>query len=329
MSPDIITKILAAGAMGASIFCIWKVYDLLRNEQDKDEPRPVFIRTIYVAMGFAVIMTLLSLGIEVVRHNMGMEVDTNPRLDKKLEDIVGNNYYSLKNDGTPAAITLPLGDSTLTLSRPFPNDYFQDHELRIEELEDRYLVKLENEGQIFTAGHFLPQQLNTLFGPGPTPSSPLSAEDVLNLGLAYSPTGVTNQLKLAPARDESLAVKYLIQLLGSDFADKPALQKKAVRLLTQRKLMQQLTQEQYPILINALESSKIRKAPYNAYELAQVYHSRAFQNWNRENRAADLEQYRTYLTEYIEFYDSNEWIRNATEHPTEAVWYEQAQREVQ
>ena len=67
---DFLTKILAAGAMGVSIFCIFKVYNLLSAEQERDEPRPVFIKSIYAFMGFAVLMTLLSLGIEYARHLM-------------------------------------------------------------------------------------------------------------------------------------------------------------------------------------------------------------------------------------------------------------------
>ena len=70
MDLDFLTKILAAGAMGVSIFCIFKVYNLLSTEQERDEPRPVFIKSIYAFMGFAVLMTLLSLSIEYVRHQM-------------------------------------------------------------------------------------------------------------------------------------------------------------------------------------------------------------------------------------------------------------------
>jgi hypothetical protein len=73
VDPTIITKIAAAGAMGVSIFCILKVYDLLKNEQKKDFPRSNFLKTIYVSMGFAVIMTLLSLVIELVRNHMDNE----------------------------------------------------------------------------------------------------------------------------------------------------------------------------------------------------------------------------------------------------------------
>ena len=332
MDPNILTKLLTAGAMGASIFCIWKVYDLLQNEQDKDEPRPIFIRTIYVAMGFAVVMTLLSLGIEVARHKMGMDTGSNGKLSAALGQIAQNRFYSLDKQGKPQAIILPIGDSILQLSQAFPSDFFKDNELIIKKLEDKYLVQREHLGLLTTTGHLREEQFQGLFGntPPPPPSNaPIPGEDILNLGLAYTPGSISNALKLAPSRDEALAVNYLIRLLDSSFQDKPNLQKKAVRLLTQPQLMQQLKQSQYDVLINVLESGEVRRSPYNAYELAQIYHSRAFQSWNRENRQADLDQYKAHLSEYIQYYEAHSWIRNAEDYPTEAAWYANAKSELQ
>jgi len=70
MDLDFLTKILAAGAMGVSIFCIYKVYNLLSIEQERDEPRAIIINSIYKFMVFGGVMTVLSLGIEYVRHQM-------------------------------------------------------------------------------------------------------------------------------------------------------------------------------------------------------------------------------------------------------------------
>lgn len=332
MDPNILTKILAAGAMGASIFCIWKVYDLLRNEQDKEEPRPIFIRTIYVAMGFAVIMTLLSLGIEVVRHNMGMEVNNSPVLDNALQRLSENTYYSLDQDGNPLAMSLPLGDSTLVLSEALPRDFYQNNELTIKLLEDKYLVQRENKGQIMTAGQLRPSQIEGLLNsspPAPSSEADIGPNELLNLGLSYSPSTVVNAVNLSISREESLAVNYLIQLLDDKYSNKPDIQKKAVRLLIQPQLMNALNRTQYDALIKALESGKIRPAPYSYYELAQVYHSRAFQTRDKQKRAEDLNQYRDNLGEYIQFYEEKTWIQDADDYPTEALWYKNAKNELQ
>lgn len=331
MDPNILTKILAAGAMGASIFCIWKVYDLLRNEQDKEEPRPIFIRTIYVAMGFAVIMTLLSLGIEVVRHNMGMEINSSPVLDNALQRLSSATYYSLDQDGNPQSMSLSVGDSTLVLSQALPRDFFENNELTIKSLEDRYLVQREHKGQITTAGHLRLSQIEELVDaptPMPEPPASINPEALLSLGLAYSPLQAVNAVNISVSREETLAVGYLIQLLDNKYQNKPNLQKKAVRLLIQPPLMNALNQTQYDALISALESGNIRPAPYSYYELAQVYHSRAFQTRDREKRAADLSQYRDHLREYVQFYEETGWLQNTNEYPTEALWYQNAKNEL-
>ena len=332
MDPNFLTKILAAGAMGASIFCIWKVYDLLRNEQDKEEPRPVFIRTIYVAMGFAVIMTLLSLGIEVVRHNMGMEINNAPTFDNALQRLTSKTFYSLDQDGNPSAMSLSTGDSTLVLSQALPRDFFANNELTIKLLEDKYLVQRENKGQIITAGQLSPSQIEDLVSsPPPTPDAgaDIGPDELLNLGLSYSPSTVTSAVNLSISREESLAVNYLIQLLDDKYSNKRDVQKKAVRLLIQPQLMNALNNTQYDVLIKALESGKIRPAPYSYYEVAQVYHSRAFQTRDKQKRAEDLNLYRDYLGEYIQFYDEKEWIQKAEVYPTEALWYQNAKNELQ
>lgn len=328
MDPSILTKILAAGAMGVSIFCIWKVYDLLQKEQEKAEPRPLIIRTIYGAMGFAVVMTLLSLGIEIVRHNMDLEKSENPKMADALRQIARGNFYSLDSIGKPEPIALSLGDTSLVLGSALPTDFFAGHQLMIKKLEDRYLVQREKEGRITTAGHLLPEQINGVNGSSSHPSSgsghPLKGEDLLNLGLSYTPPVIINELNIPPARDEALAVNYLIQLLGEDFQSQPNLQKKAVRLLTQPRLMQQLQQEQYGSLIAALESNRIRQAPYNSYELAQVFHSRAFQTWNKENKQQDLTRYTDNLRDYVDYYEAKTWIQDQEVYPTEAIWYKYA-----
>ncbi|MEL7252355.1 MAG: hypothetical protein AAFO03_28345 [Bacteroidota bacterium] len=332
MDFNILTKILTAGAMGASIFCIWKVYDLLGKAQEQDPIDPIKVRTIYAAMVFAVVMTLLSLYIEKVRHDMHMEETNNPQLARQLERIAANAYYSLDKEGIPAAISIPSGDSSLVLSGALPNDFFADHKLIIKELENKYLVQRENKGQLTTTGFLPADQLNGIAGSSadtpPPPAEDLNGENLLNLGLAYTPPSITNQLNIPATRDLALAVNYLIRLLADDFQDQPNLQKKAVRLLTQPRLMQQLQQQQYEALINALESDRIRRAPYNSYELAQVFHSRAYQAWNKENRQQDIDRYRNHLRDYVGYYEANLWIQDADEHPTEKAWYDLAKNEL-
>jgi hypothetical protein len=105
---DYIPQIAAAGAMGVSILCIFRVYNLLKNEQEKDQPRPVFLRSIYIFMGFGVLMTILSLGIEFSRHFMGDGGNQQEVLTKKLVAIDSANYYSLDKNGNPASISVDV-----------------------------------------------------------------------------------------------------------------------------------------------------------------------------------------------------------------------------
>lgn len=332
MDPTILTKILAAGAMGASIFCIFKVYGLLKNEQEREQPRPVFIKTIYVSMIFAVVMTLLSLGIEKVRHNMEQDKAADPDLSKTLNALAGQNFYSFNKDGNPKQMVIPYNDSNYVLGKAFPHDYFKRHPLVLKPEEDDFVVQRENKGQVMSVGTVSALQLReaakTITAGGEEQDNSLSAEAVLNLGLAYAPNAPARALNLSHKEDESLANDYLIQLLDSSYADAPAAQKSAIQLLTQPELMRSLKQNQYKKLIEVLEQGSIRQAPYNIYELSQVYYSRAYQSWNTAGREADLKENRRLLNEYIRFYDATPWIQERSRYKSEYNWYKTAKRNI-
>jgi hypothetical protein len=60
-----------------------------------------------------------------------------------------------------------------------------------------------------------------------------------------------------------------------------------------------LDEDQYPVLIKALEEDKLRPTPAWFWELAQVYHKRYW----KYNDEADMDNYYKYLKKYVRYYE--------------------------
>jgi hypothetical protein len=278
MDITLITKLVATGAMGVSIYCIVKVYDLLKLEQKEKTPRPTFIRTIYVSMSFAVLMTLLSLGIEIVRYNMDSNII---QLEKDLGKIEGESYFSVNSNGNPKEVNIAYKDRIYVLSRAFSKDHFKSNELKLKKTKDeRYLaIKKNLDEEIilgFISNDHLKVETKNLFTN--IIGKSLSENELWGLGIFYTPLEITKIIKSEEKEDKSLTNEYLIKLLSLNHDDNISKKEKAMRFLVQPPLMNKLSQNQYTVLINALQLGKIRETPWDKYELAQVYLSRAGQS---------------------------------------------------
>jgi hypothetical protein len=323
MDITLITKIAAAGALGVSIYCIIKVYDLLKLEQKEKTPRPTFIRTIYVSMSFAVLMTLLSLGIETIRYYMDSNII---QLEKDLDKIARESYYSVNSNGNPKEINITYKDQTYVLSKAFSKDHFKSNELKLKKTEDeRYLAINKNlDEEIilgFISNEHIKVETKNLFTD--IIGKSLSENELWGLGIFHTPLEMTKIIKPEAKEDRSLANEYLIKLLSLDHNDNISKKEKAMRFLVQPQLMNKLSQNQYKVLINALQLGQIRETPWDKYELAQVHLSRAGQSWNKA-KENDKVKHKELLKEYITFYNDYKWIRNREKYPKEFKWYEES-----
>ncbi len=332
-----LTQILAAGAMGVSIFFIFKVYDLLQNEQGKENPRPVFLRSIYVFMGFAVLMTLLSLGIEFARHSMNLDTEGNGGFTKELQELTNKNYYALDRNGNPEPIELEIGGQKYTLAKAFPDAFFKETHLKLKPTEDQKLLAFKNNnGQEITFGYFDKSDIDafatTPTGTPPKPSPPsdpiLDREKLIATGLMYTPQSpLRSQIQTTISQkkaDESIANKYLVEFVNGQDLDRK-LQELAVKILIQPEQMNQMDTLQYGKLITALSSDGPRKQPWRHFELAQVYLSRSIQ----QNSTADRQQYFESLCRYKNNYLAQSYLqRDTVQYSVERIWYRNALKEL-
>ena len=338
MDPTYITKIIAAGAMGVSIFCVLRVYDLLKKEQSESSPRPVILKSIYIFMAFGIIMTLLSLGIEFIRHNY-ISDEENPcaSYQKDLTDLVQDlhditttrEYFSVNKNGNPEAITLKYNNQDYVLSKAFPESVFENTPLVLKKTPtEKYIAVKDNNGKETVFGYINEANLKSFF-----PASSIYNEDkpegLFSLGVFYMPVSTLQVIKedLKKRKNKYIANEKLIALIKLKNSDK-ALQEAALKLLTQPESMNALDSSQYKNLIAAYESGEIREAPWYKYELAQIYLSRSWKSWS-SNKGADIAKYKQFLKEYIDSYESQEWISgNPSVYHIEYNWYEAAKEEL-
>ena len=319
MDLDFLTKILAAGAMGVSIFCIFKVYRLLSTEQERDEPRPAFIKSIYAFMGFAVLMTVLSLGIEYARHYMingddNMAVVNNSVLVAQLDNLVKKDLYTVDKDGNPEAITLTYGDKAYPLSKALQNNTLEKRELTLKKEQENYSVIKKNNGSELKLG--LLQNFDEFM-----PSKKDAAEKALAAGVYYTEADLLKivQKELTNKKDASLAITNLTQVIAPEYNGDAikSLKKIAVKLLIQPQLLDEgLDATQYKNLLTAIKD--IRISPYTEYESAQVYLSR----YSRFGDNADYEKYKASLQDYITIYER----RGRDTTSVEYQWYQDSKR---
>jgi hypothetical protein len=326
MDITLITKIVAAGAMGVSIFCIIKVYDLLKNEQKEKIPRQNFIRTIYVSMGFAVLMTLLSLGIEIIRDSMDAELN---QLETDLNNIASENYYSLNRNGNPKEINLTYKNQSYILSKAFPKDNFEKRELKFKKADNgEYLVvNLINDEDVIY-GFIPPQDIkeNAIAVFSDIINTPLNDEELLGLGLYYTPSETKKLIETKTIENKYLAIEYLLKFLNLGDVDNNSTKENkqnAIKILVQPQLMNLLSEKEYTSLIDILNSG-VRKSPYAKYELAQVHRSRSGHFGDTAEKSKDRNTEKQQLKDYITYYDEHPWIQDIKAYPTEFKWYQES-----
>lgn len=330
MDINLITKIAAAGAMGVSIFCIIQVYNLMKKEQQRDQIRRNFIKIVNRFMGFAVIMTILSLGIEVARHYMGTGNQLDTQLEAKLQKLSSEEYFSMTKSGSPTKIEITYNDSTYTLSEPYPRETFRNVPLSLvkdEQNTNHFLAAQQQGGRTFIMGNIKTDEMREAINDNKDKSTQVS--ELYTLGFYNTPAQVRSKAVIkAPQTDRDQANQYLTQLVAFNDNPQKSLSQRAIKILVQPDLLKSFTPEQYDIVINGLKTPGIGEAPWNSYELAQVYLMRSYQLWNSDQKEADRQQYFTYLKEYHDLYQRKTWIQDRNKYQREYNWFVNAKSEL-
>jgi hypothetical protein len=324
------TEILAAGAMGISVFFVVKAHSLLKDEQAKETPRASILRQITIFMGFAILMTPIALGIEYLRHQMNLDNQDQVGFAETLREIENKAYFSLDKYGNPDTINVKFSGVIYQLGTPYPETFFKDTHLKIKKGADqKFLAVKENNSTDITYGYFDAADINAAAtGPGPVdPGSTQVADEVLEkekllaTGIMYTPysrvfNDIHQKLKNKKANGKT-ANKYLSAFVADPgYSDE--LQEMAVKLLIQPEQMNDLKPTEYNQLISALSSDDIRGAPWRYYELAQVYLSLS----TKQDKEANLTKYKESLQAYVRDYDLKTWLNsNPLKYPLAYDWY--------
>ncbi len=332
------TEILAAGAMGVSVFFAIKAYSLLKDEQAKDAPRPTMLRSIYVFMGFALLMTPMALGIEYARHNMNLDsanVDQTT-IANTLKAIENKTFYSVDRNGYPDAIEVPLNGTTYQLSVPFPESGFKSTPLSLKQEGRKYLAFKNNNEDGIVYGYLSEQEIKRAYQTLPAGVAPagddqdpvLSKEKLVATGLLYTPPTTLGRNILTSVNkkkaNKSIANRYLLDFVAEKDRDRD-LQEQALKILIQPTQMTALDAPQYDKLIKALSEDGPRTAPWRHYELAQVYWTRASQNASAEDR----NRYFSAMCAYKNSYEGLRYLsNNRDDYPTEYRWYQEAKKDL-
>lgn len=331
---DYIPQIAAAGAMGVSILCILRVAALLKTEQQKEVPRPVFLRSIYIFMGFGLVMTLVALGIEFSRFFMGTNDGEIARLSAELQKLEARDLYALNENGNPAPITLDAAGRTYTIAEPFPDTAFGETPLNLVTRAGKYRAVKNNNGREINYGYLPEQELKTqlsgLFDGSPVapPPPPATAaenpENTYAAGRAFTPGSILAGLKLRNITDVSKANRRLIDFLSAPAAENETLRKEAVKLLIQPRMMDELSEDGHNRLIALLSDNTVRNTPWRYYEAAQVYLSRY--HLMEETNPEDLEQHLALSRLYLNAFAKKGWT--AEQRPAEYLYYRSAAKAI-
>jgi len=341
MDPTYITKIAAAGAMAISIVCIYKVYELLKNEQEKKKPRAAILKSINKFMFFAIFMSVFSLVIEIARSYMDIQNPEKASLVNSLEALAEKSYFSLNKNGNPEEIKVKYNNQNYVLGHLLPENNFENIPLRLKKAEEdgKYSIVKDNNGTEIKYGYLSENDLKAIMNdfesnnqtPTPQPGNEYGlteGEKLMSFGMLYTPFSILGNVKSKISTDSRQANKYLTKLIGIKDGKSP-LQATATKLLTQPELMNDLEEDQYEKIIELLASGKIRSSPWNKYEIAQLYLSRAWKSWNKHSDS-DKKKHEAFLKEYILEYENKKWISdNKTQYPVEYDWYKKAKAKLE
>lgn len=333
-----ITEIIAAGAMGVSVFFCIKAHSLLKDEQAKDTPRPEILRSIYIFMGFALLMTPVALGIEYARHQMNLDTVGNDQegFTETLASFQEEGYFGLNKDGNPEDIKVKFGGEEYVLANALPETELAGTRLQIRKLDDgKYRVFKINKEEQTAYGHFtaedLRQALSDLLvvvdeGPDEPTDELLESKKLMGTGLLYAPrsrvlTDIQNELATKSANPR-ITNRYLMDF--ASLADKEdPLQNMALDLLIQPDQMRELDSLKYDKLIATLSIDGVRDLPHRYWELAQVYYSR----WAKYHREEDHAGHLNMLCKYVKSFDALRWIKEQPEkYKLEHGWYQEAKQ---
>jgi len=328
------TEILAAGAMGVSVFFAIKAYSLLKDEQAKEAPRPTMLRSIYVFMGFALLMTPMALGIEYARHTMNMDSNGSDQavVADKLKGIENKTYYVLNKGGNVDSLEFEYAGVTYQLSDPFPTSGFESTHLKLKPNgQQQFLALKNNNGEEITYGYLngadIKNAYATIASPiMPAAQLPVGVDSALAAtGLMYLPeSSFKGDMEKEVRKSSQSANRFLIDFINTK-TNEVALQKKALKILVQDDQMKDLTDAEYDKLINALSKNGVRKAPWRLYELAQVYLMRSPQRRSQDDR----NRYFSTMCAYKQSYEGFSYLkRDTAKYHLELKWYREALTEL-
>ena len=327
MDAGLITKIASAGAMGVSIYCIYKVYNLLQKEQDRDEPRPVFIRTIYVSMGFAVLMTILSLGIEFVRDAIGYTPPASAATiltDEQIMEVKGQlkqiekrEVYAFNKKGNPTVLGIHLDCFDILLTDTVKNDLFDERKLSIGQTnEDQVVINSAD----LNLGYL--DRAEVVKNISVDATKDLTPKEQLFLGLLHAKAKERNVVKSKMSVDYNRVKNKLFPLLELS-GDDQKVGKDALRVLIQKDLLDHLDYVQHETLLEKL--TQLHRSPYVYFEKAQVYLSRS-KIPNSATKSEDLKHYRENLKLYVDNFPAS-WFKNP-DKTMETGWLDVANQEL-
>lgn len=323
-----LTEIIAAGAMGVSVFFAVKAYSLLKEEQAREAPRPVFLRSIYMFMGFALLMTPLALGIEYARHQMGLHSDVQGQADllRQLAQLGDRELYVLDAGGQAASVGLALDGEDFVIGKDATAAGWGDLPLTLQPEQGRMLVVRQRNGKTLRYGYLDSTALLRPATSAPATSQDpiLANEQLIATGLMYTPASrIKDRVQQEISRkkaDGRIANRFLVDFVHAEDLDRQ-LQALAVKLLIQPTQMNALEAAQYDKLIATLSVNGPRNPPWRHYELAQVYLSRSVQL----ERPADREAYFAALCAYKHNYEAQRYMqRDTITYALEQDWYRDA-----
>lgn len=312
---EVIRLVVAAGAMGISLALVYGVYKMLKVEQEKEKPRQSILVAIYVFMVFALLMTPLAILIEHLR-----EQSAYTKLVEQLDNLSKNDNFTVNLNGDPSDPSFTVNDSTtILLSKKLPKGYFKENERKFElsECKDTIFVKTMAGTYL---GHCKIGDIEETIQLGEIDALP---EDFLYTSISRG--NLSEAVEFTVAEDPELAIKYLLKILR-DTSNSKTLRRKACKGLSQEEICKELDLPDYELLIQFLNSGK-REAPYNFYELAQVYYHRSRHSGDKRTVAqkdSDRRQHIAHLKIYASSYEGSTTLKDTINHPIEWDWYEEA-----
>ena len=303
MDINVISQIAAAGAMGVSILCIYKVYELLKKEQERDSPRPKFMKGIYLSMFFALLMSAATLGIEVVLFNLKSNTNS---LTNDLEAIGAMNLFIADANGNPKNIEITHKGAPIQLDDNQKKTNWNISLKKDQQSPDRIKAILMHGQGERALGYISNPEL--IASKKELPSSHvdgLNTEDLYIIGRSYA--GATIAQRHENINQNSIniykAADHLLDIVERRTNPENKLwQKASIKILVDPTVLEELSDEDCYRIITAYSKPEFPRNRYKDYDLAQVYYT-LFKN--SENRELGDSIYDLHLRRLEAFYQKN------------------------